>query len=254
MMAIFGLRLQNRLQQVIRRMYWHHNLSRAKTKTIASLDWPVICEGKGHLELGADARLGRGAELSVGKLSKLCIGSHLDIRTQAIVLAGNGLNIAIGNHFKLEQGSRLFIQKDWRIGDHVQIATNCALFSRESPSAGILSIGDSTHIGDNTIIDVADDVTIGSTVAIGPNCVIYSHDHGYESDATAAWKGPLITRPVVIEDNAWIGSGVTILPGVTIGKRAVVAAGSVVTKDIETNSLYGGVPARKIKDIPRELA
>jgi len=179
------------------------------------------------------------------------MGAHADIRHDSIVRAGEGLTVTIGDYFKLEQGSRLFIQKDWRIGDQVQIATNCALFSRESPSAGILSIGNNTHIGDNTIIDVADDVTIGDTVAIGPNCVIYSHDHGYESDAAAAWKGALITRPVIIEDNAWVGSGVTILPGVTIGERAVVAAGSVVTKDVEANSVYGGIPALKIKDIQR---
>jgi acetyltransferase-like isoleucine patch superfamily enzyme len=249
MMTLLGVRLKKRFRQLLRKLYWHYNFSRAKTGAIASLDWPIVCEGKGKLELGGGARLGRVAELSVGKLSKLHIGTNADIRHDSIVRAGEGLTVTIGDHFKLEQGSRLFIQKDWRIGDHVQIATNCALFSRESPSAGVLSIGDNTHIGDNTIIDIADDVTIGDTVAIGPNCVIYSHDHGYESDAAAAWKGPLITRPVMIEDHAWIGSGVTILPGVTIGKRAVIAAGAVVTKDVEANSVYGGIPARKIKDV-----
>ena len=92
---------------------------------------------------------------------------------------------------------------------------------------------------------------IGQSVAIGPNCVIYSHDHTYDSDAPAAWKGPLITKPVTIKDHAWIGSGVTILPGVTVGERAVIAAGSVVTKDVQPNSVYAGIPAKKIKDIPR---
>ena len=251
MMTFLGIRMKNRLRQLLRKLYWHYNFSRAKTGPIASLNWPIVCEGKGRLELGSGASLGRYAELSVGQGSRLSIGADAEIRQNAIVRAGEGLNIALGNHFKMEQGSRLFIQKDWRIGNHVQIATNCALFSRESPSAGILSIGDNTHIGDNTIIDVADDVSIGETVAIGPNCVIYSHDHGYESDAVAAWKGPLVTRPVMIEDHAWIGSGVTILPGVTIGSRAVVAAGSVVTKDVEANTVYGGIPARKIKDIQR---
>ena len=250
-MPLLIIRLKNRLRRSLRMMYWHYNFSRANTGSIASLDWPIVCEGKGQLELGSDARLGRGAELSVGLKSKLSIGAHATIRQNAIVRVGEGCNITVGNSFKIENGSRLFIQKDWRIGDHVQIATNCALFSRESPSAGVLTIGDNTHIGDNTIIDVVDDVSIGASVAIGPNCVIYSHDHGYESDTLAAWKGPLIAQPVVIEDNAWIGSGVTVLPGVTIGERAVVAAGSVVTKDVEANTVYGGIPARKIKDIQR---
>lgn len=251
MTTLLAIRLKNRVRHLLRKWYWHYNFSRANTGPIASLDWPIICEGKGELELGGGARLGRGCELSVGLKSTLRIGAHADIRHDSIVRAGEGLTVTIGDHFKLEQGSRLFIQKEWRIGDHVQIATNCALFSRESPSVGVVTIGNNTHIGDNTIIDVTDDVSIGDTVAIGPNCVIYSHDHGYESDATAAWKGPLITHPVMIEDNAWIGSGVTILPGVTIGKRAVLAAGSVVTKDVEANSVYGGIPARKIKEIQR---
>ena len=251
MMTLLAIRLKNRVRQLLRKLYWHYNLSRANTGPIASLDWPIVCEGKGKLELGSGGRLGRGCELSVGLKSTLCMGEHAEIRHDSIVRAGEGLTVTIGDHFKLEQGSRLFVQNDWRIGNHVQIATNCALFSRESPSAGVLTIGNNTRIGDNTVIDVADDVSIGDTVAIGPNCVIYSHDHGYESDAAAAWKGPLITRPVVIEDYAWIGSGVTILPGVTIGKRAVIAAGAVVSKDVEANSVYGGIPARKIKDIQR---
>lgn len=253
MITLLGIRLKTRFRKLLRKLYWHYNLSRAQTGSIALLDWPIVCEGKGQMELGLGARLERGAELSVGEHSRLRIGTHTNIHEKAIIRTGHGLKISIGDHFKLEQASRLFIQKNWRIGDRVQIATNCALFSRESPTAGVLTIGDNTHIGDNTIIDVADNVSIGSTVAIGPNCVIYSHDHGYESDAEAAWKGPLITHPVIIEDNAWVGSGVTILPGVTIGERAVVAAGAVVTKDVEANSVYGGIPARKIKDIQRRL-
>lgn len=247
---LLRIRLQSAFKRLLRRTYWHCNFSRAKTGTIALLQWPIVCEGRGQLELGDEAKLGRSCDLSAGEKSTLSLGAHADIRERSIVRAGSGVSITIGDYFLLEQGSRLFIQKDWRIGNHVQIATNCAIFSRESPAAGVLKIGSNTHIGDNTIIDVADNVSIGEAVAIGPNCVIYSHDHQYESDAEAAWKGPLITHPVVIERGAWIGSGVTILPGVTIGQRAVVAAGSVVTKNIEANSLYAGIPAKKIKDIP----
>lgn len=250
MLGLLGIRLQFAIKRLLRRTYWHFNFSRAKTGNIASLQWPIVCEGRGRLELGDGAKLRRSCDLSVGEESTLRFGVHADIRERSVVRAGRGVSINIGDHFKLEYGSRLFIQKDWRIGNHVKIATNCAIFSRESLASGVLKIGSYTHIGDNTIIDVADNVRIGKAVAIGPNCVIYSHDHQYESDAEAAWKGPLITNPVAIEDGAWIGSGVTILPGVTIGKRAVVAAGAVVTKDLEANSVYAGIPAKKIKDIP----
>ena len=56
-----------------------------------------------------------------------------------------------------------------------------------------------------------------------------------------------------IGNDVWIGGNVTILPGVTIGNNVVVAAGAVVTKDLEDNALYGGVPARKIKDIENDI-
>ena len=64
-----------------------------------------------------------------------------------------------------------------------------------------------------------------------------------------AWKGGLVSHPVTVEDGAWVGSGVTILPGVTIGKRAVVAAGSLITKSVESNTIVGGIPAKLIKRI-----
>jgi acetyltransferase-like isoleucine patch superfamily enzyme len=56
-------------------------------------------------------------------------------------------------------------------------------------------------------------------------------------------------KAVLIRRNAWIGANSTILPGVTVGENAIVAAGSVVTKDVEANTIVGGVPAKKIKDI-----
>ena len=62
-----------------------------------------------------------------------------------------------------------------------------------------------------------------------------------------------IATPVRIGNDVWIGGNVTILPGVTIGNNVVVAAGAVVTKDVPDNTLVGGVPARKIKDIENDV-
>ena len=59
----------------------------------------------------------------------------------------------------------------------------------------------------------------------------------------------LLTKPVVIKRNAWIGAGATVLPGVTVGENAVVAAGAVVSKDVAPNTVVGGVPAKFIKNI-----
>jgi acetyltransferase-like isoleucine patch superfamily enzyme len=246
MIRLFFNRLVHALRQLPRRIYWSLNLSRALDYPATKVGSHIVCEGKGKLSIGKNATLYTHCELSVGTGSSLKILSSAEIREHAIIRVGNGVNARIGSSFLMERGSRLYIQKDWFIGNHVQIATDCALFSRESPQAGSLHIGDGTHIGDNTIIDVAENVTIGREVALGPNCVIYSHDHDYHKATGAAWKGPLITAPVSIGDGAWVGSGVTILPGVSIGERAVIAAGAVVTRDIPPCGVWGGVPARSL--------
>ena len=84
-------------------------------------------------------------------------------------------------------------------------------------------------------------------VLIGPDVKILSVNHPLDPEKR---RGVNLKR-VKIKRNAWIGAGATICPGVTIGENAVIGAGSVVTKDVEDNSVYAGVPARFIKKIER---
>ena len=233
-------------RRFIRRLYWLFRLMQSDITHPLNVHHPVICEGSGNRIIGPYAQIQKGAEVSVGKNGSLNIGAHLRLGKSAIFRLGNGAKLSIGSDFKMEYGSRMYVSNNWSIGDRVQIATHCAIFSREGGVAGKVQIGDGTHIGDHSIIDCAANVTIGKEVAIGPNCVLYTHDHDYTSESAAAWKGPLICKDIVIEDGAWVGSGVTLLPGVTIGKRAVIAAGAVVTKDVPAHTIWGGIPAKQI--------
>lgn len=88
-------------------------------------------------------------------------------------------------------------------------------------------------------------ITIEDDVMIGPRVNITSENHPVE----AARRKTLVPGAVVIKQNAWIGAGATILPGVTVGKNSVVAAGAVVTKDVPANTVVAGVPAKTIKQI-----
>ena len=101
MVQLMSIRLQAYLKRLSRRMYWLYNLSRAKTGPFSSLNWPIVCEGKGQLELGERARVGGNTELSVGKNSQLRFGSHADISKNSIIRTGEGLTVTIGKHFKL---------------------------------------------------------------------------------------------------------------------------------------------------------
>lgn len=105
------------------------------------------------------------------------------------------------------------------------------------------------RIGNNVFINHAcsfldlGGITIEDDVLIGPRVNLISENH----PAAPENRKVLVPKAVVIKRNAWIGAGATILPGVTVGENAVVAAGAVVSKDVPANSIVGGVPARVLK-------
>jgi len=104
-----------------------------------------------------------------------------------------------------------------------------------------ITIGEGTRIGDHAFLDGRARLMIGKEVDIASYVMIYNSEHNLESDEFTATE-----EPVEIGDYSFIGPRVIILPGVKIGMGAVVAAGAVVTKDIEDYAIVGGVPAVKI--------
>lgn len=91
-------------------------------------------------------------------------------------------------------------------------------------------------------------ITIEDEVLLGPKVNLITENHPLDPSNRRA----LICKPILIKRNAWIGANATILPGVTIGENAVVAAGAVVSKDVPANTVVGGVPAKIIKSIHKE--
>jgi len=89
-------------------------------------------------------------------------------------------------------------------------------------------------------------ITIEDDVLIGPKVNLITENHPLDPGDRKA----LLTKPIIIKRNAWIGAGATILPGVTIGENSVVAAGAVVSRDVLPNVVVGGVPAKIIRSIP----
>lgn len=100
---------------------------------------------------------------------------------------------------------------------------------------GRLSIGNGCFINRNCLIACHLSIRIGNNVSIGPGTYIYDHDHD--------GNGGFASKAVVIDENVWIGAGCILLKGVHIGQHAIVAAGSVVTKDVPAFSIVAGVPA-----------
>lgn len=109
-----------------------------------------------------------------------------------------------------------------------------------------LKIGSRSSVNRGCIINAGGGVEIGRDVLIGPNVIIYSQNHQFEDHLRNINEQGYIYKKVSICDDVWIGAGSIILPGVSIGKGAVIGAGSVVCKNVDAYTVNVGIPVRKI--------
>jgi len=159
------------------------------------------------------------------------------------------------HHSKLTMGKNVFI------GDRAVLY--------ENTDGEVIDLDDKVHIHRDSIIETGfggsvkigrescihprcqingyvSDIIIGEGVWIAPNCALYSYDHGI-APGIPIRNQPLETKgDIIIEDEAWLGFGSIILSGVTIGKGSIVAAGSVVIKNVPPDAVVAGVPAKVI--------
>lgn len=248
-MKIILLFIKDFFRRIIRRLYWIFRLMKAQKGSGFNIQFPVRTEGSGKLSFGNNCRVQKNVYFGAAVGAKITFGNNCRIDEGAEIIAGPNAKIAFGDNCWIMKNTIVRTGNSFHFGNDVAIATNCAIFSRESGHEGRLEVGNGTHIGDNTIMDTSDNLILENEIAVGPNCVVYTHDHDYTKSDLPAWKGGVIKHPVIIKQGAWIASSVTVLPKVEIGERCVIAAGAVVTKSTDANSIYGGIPAKKIKEI-----
>jgi acetyltransferase-like isoleucine patch superfamily enzyme len=109
-----------------------------------------------------------------------------------------------------------------------------------------ISVGNNVFVNQNCTFYDLGGLDIGDDVMIGPNVSIITAGHPLEPSRR---RSTTVGKPIVIEKNVWIAAGATIIGGVSVGENSVVAAGSVVTRDVPPNTLVGGNPARVIRSI-----
>lgn len=130
------------------------------------------------------------------------------------------------------------------IGDNVYIARYVVI-----KNAHKLNIGNNVSVHEFCYIDAQGGVNIGNDVSIAHRSSIISFDHQYHDKSISIKYNPLFVRKIIISNDVWIGAGVTVLKGITIDKHVIVAAGAVVLEDLPSNHIYGGIPARELKEI-----
>ncbi|PKO22483.1 MAG: transferase [Chloroflexi bacterium HGW-Chloroflexi-1] len=156
---------------------------------------------------------------------------------------------------------------DLRLGEFCYVDDAVVIF--DSGDGGHVSLGDAAHLYRGTIIELGaggcveigahsriqpncqftaflNSIRIGEGVQVAPACAFYPYEHGFAAGQPITQQ-PLHSRgDIVIEADAWLGYGVIVLDGVTIGKGAIVGAGAVVTRDVPPGAIVAGVPARQI--------
>lgn len=114
----------------------------------------------------------------------------------------------------------------------------------------LIFIGDNCSLNHNNIFQAGKKtakIVLGNNVLTAANCMFIAYSHGWEAINTPIMYQDCYDASIIIDDDVWIGHGVTILAGVHVGKGAIIGAGSVVTKDVPSNAIVGGCPAKIIK-------
>jgi acetyltransferase-like isoleucine patch superfamily enzyme len=152
--------------------------------------------------------------------------------------------LGLGADCVFEPGVLVFHPDHIRLGRNVYVGHQTIL---KGYHRNELVVGDETWIGQQCFLHAAGGITIGARVGIGPAVKILTSAHREAGRETAVLFSPIDTAPVVIEDDADLGIGSILLPGVTIGRGAIVGAGAVVTGDVPAYAIFAGVPARLLR-------
>jgi acetyltransferase-like isoleucine patch superfamily enzyme len=187
-----------------------------------------------------------------------CFARIFIAKCKGLVMVGKGATISYSAH--LYAGRDLIVEeyaelnclssKNIVLGDRVTIGRFAIIRPSNSYGGPIgegLKVGNNSSIGTYNYIGCSGYIEIGDNVMLGPRVGLYAENHIFD-DLNVAIKDQGVERKFIkIEDDCWIGTNSIVLAGVTVGMGSVVAAGSVVTKDVPPYSVVAGVPAKIIK-------
>lgn len=186
-------------------------------------------------------------------------GTLLKIRLSSSGMIFCGRNVTVQHAYQIKAGKNLILEEGVNLnalsdrgivfGNDVTIAKYAVLTCTgviANKGIGIV-IGNNSAVGAQSFLGGQGGIQIGNDVIMGPQVKIFSENHNYNNPGKIIRKQGESRKGVVIGDDCWIGSGSTILDGVSIGKGCVIAAGSVVTKSMPEHSIVAGVPAKVLK-------
>lgn len=156
---------------------------------------------------------------------------------------------ACGEDCVFEEGARIFHPENVSLGRNVYVGHDAIL---KGYYRNEMVIGDFTWIGQQCFLHSAGGITVGARVGIGPGVKVLTSTHAEAGRAVPVLFSPVQFAPVFIDDDCDLGINSVILPGVRVGRGAVVGAGAVVTEDVPPYAVVAGVPARVLRFRPEE--
>ena len=151
----------------------------------------------------------------------------------------------VNGKFNIDTGVTILGFENIELGNNVSFMKNSYIYAHDG---GILTIGDNFTMNSNSQLGASfGKIVIGNDCAIAPNCVLRAANHTFSNPDIPFREQGHTYGEIIIEDDVWIASNCVITADTKIGRSSIVAAGSVVTKDVEPYSVVGGVPAKFIK-------
>jgi acetyltransferase-like isoleucine patch superfamily enzyme len=169
------------------------------------------------------------------------------VRNKAFALAVRSSFAAWGEGTSVRTPFRIGGASGISLGANVNIGEGCWF---QTIDGGVIEIGDRCHFAGNVVISAAGSIVLEPKVIVARNVHILDHQHRYDVPGVPVLEqGQTAARPVRLGEGSWIGANVVILPGVTVGRQAVVGANSVVRADVPPATVVGGTPARVLAEI-----
>ena len=202
-------------------------------------------------KIGNSVRIQSGVEFVQPRYIE--IGNNVTINREVYISSAAQSKTQVGNN-------RVCLEERVNLGGGVQISTfgkNSQIYLRKQVildrgvdlralDRGYIELGESTYVGPYTCLAGPGPIEIGKSCLIGSHSGIYGNNHNFADPKHNIVEQGITCKGITIEDDCWLGTGVKVLDGVTIGQGSVIGAGSVVTKDIPPYSVAVGVPAKVI--------
>jgi len=184
----------------------------------------VLYSGRG-VSIGKHFRTDSIPRILIDKNCSLSIGGNVEFRRNIEIRIHNNSSLQIGHNTRIDRGVRFL-----------------------SANNSTLTIGDGTRIGLNAVFNGGDTITIGKKCLISGFVYIQTSMHGFAEKLKPVQEQGYQHAPILLQDDCWLGTHVVVLPGLTLGKGAVVGSNAVVNKDVNPYEVVGGIPAKAIKN------